>query len=381
MPVARRTDSLSVNTPEKSNLPPNKSDRPLDDIYEVPFEEDLSVAGRKAPPRWDGATLRNKTSLLVLVSTTAGISVGIAEAKLGFQTWPLFIGLAVITAVLIIFGRSWVVSPVDRLINSLYEVYANPSPTSVKDLPTERKDEVGRIAKIAHRIAAKGIRDHHQSVQLRRTLSTRIESATKRACNKLENLAQRDPLTDLANRRCLDEQLPIMTAAALATKTDLVALMIDMDNFKHINDQLGHDTGDTLLTLLSSIIRGSIRHDDLPIRLGGDEFLLLMPGCPLHRAEQFADHARTLFLQQTRITLPAGAPQPNLSIGIASLFTDNCETGSNLVKLADTRLYEAKDAGKGCTKSTSQDTTQSIESNQRIEDASVDIDPESHQAA
>ena len=357
MPRAASADPKTVKTPEKQNPSNEQSEYLSEDVFDVPFDLDLSVASRKAPPRWDGATLRNKTSLLILVSTTAGISVGVAEAKLGFQTWPLFAGLGLITAILIIFGRQWVVSPVDRLIANLYEVYANPSPGSVKALPTERKDEIGRIAKIAHRIAAQGIRDHHQANQLRRTLSTRIESATKRACNKLENLAQRDPLTDLANRRCLDEQLPVLAAAALATKTDLLAVMIDMDNFKQINDQLGHDTGDTLLTLLASIIRGSIRHDDLPIRMGGDEFLLLMPGCPLHRAQQLADTARKLFLQQTRITLPGDAPQPNLSVGIASLFHDKCETGGELVKLADERLYEAKEAGKGCTRSCAYDDT------------------------
>ncbi|QQE13687.1 GGDEF domain-containing protein [Planctomycetota bacterium] len=336
-----------------STHPPRKSESPSDEQAHntFNFDEGLCNANRSAPKVWNDASLRNKVSLIVIASATIGAAVGVLEAKFGHLTWPLFFGLALSTSLLIAFARSWVVSPVDKLIVNVLDICTINSPRTIRRLPTERRDEVGQVARLVQRLATQAVKDSHEISHLRRTLSSRIENATRRACSQLETLANRDPLTDLCNRRALEDNLGPLVAAAKATKTDLLAVMIDMDNFKQINDLLGHDRGDELLTLLANIIRGSIRHDDLPIRLGGDEFLILLPGCPIHRAQQLADNTRKLFMQQTKLTLAQHKLPviPNLSIGIASLNHDRIEDADTLMKCADERLYLSKQAGKGVT--------------------------------
>ncbi|QDU35608.1 putative diguanylate cyclase YdaM [Poriferisphaera corsica] len=315
------------------------------------FDEDLCHVNRSAPKVWNDASLRNKVTLIIIVSATAGAGIGILEMKFGHLTWPLFLALAFVISGLIAFARTWVVSPADQLITNILDICTNTSPRTIKRLPTERRDEIGQIARITQRLAVSAVKDAQEIAHLRRTLTQRIEHATRRACSQLENLASRDPLTELGNRRALDEQLDALYAAAKATRTDLLAVMIDMDNFKQINDLLGHDAGDELLVLLANILRGSIRHDDLPVRLGGDEFLILLPGCPLYRAQQLADNTRKLFVRQAKMSFSDSKLRatPNLSIGIASMNHDKAEHGDALLKIADGRLYKSKHSGKGVT--------------------------------
>ncbi len=89
-----------------------------------------------------------------------------------------------------------------------------------------------------------------------------------------------------------------------------------MDNFKAVNDTLGHAVGDELLVFLAGLIRDSKRREDYGVRLGGDEFVVLMAGCGLERAEAFGQRLITLFRQHTRIVVPKHLPV-DLSIGVA----------------------------------------------------------------
>ena len=123
--------------------------------------------------------------------------------------------------------------------------------------------------------------------------------------------------------------------------------MIDMDNFKHVNDTQGHTVGDELLILLASLIRALTRPEDYAVRLGGDEFTVLMPGCSPGRSGQLLDRIRDLFAQHARTAMRIDPP-PDLSAGIASLRRDGLDSGRRLLERADANLYAAKHAGKGC---------------------------------
>ena len=118
-----------------------------------------------------------------------------------------------------------------------------------------------------------------------------------------------------------------------------------MDNFKTVNDTLGHDVGDDLLKTLGSLIRASTRSVDCGVRLGGDEFVVLLPGCGMDRAKEFGERLVSLFRQYVSTVVPRDI-RTGLSVGISEL-KDGIASGSELLKAADENLYVAKRSGKG----------------------------------
>lgn len=105
--------------------------------------------------------------------------------------------------------------------------------------------------------------------------------------------------------------------------------------------------GDQVLRLVSDLMAANIRSDDLGVRQGGDEFVLLMPGCTLDAARDLSERISLYFDQQVKMLID-GDVLPTLSIGIASSKNDPSEDGHQLLEKADQYLYEAKRRGKGC---------------------------------
>lgn len=163
-----------------------------------------------------------------------------------------------------------------------------------------------------------------------------------------ENLRQesvRDPLTSLFNRRYLEEILPMAFFHAQRTSRPLAIIMVDIDNFKHLNDYLGHRYGDQVLKQVGILLANSIRRNDIACRYGGDEFILVMPDAPLESAYDRAEH-----IKQEMDTLSADSPNRSeqrlsLSIGVAA-FPDHGQTIDELVEAADKALYRAKQGGR-----------------------------------
>ena len=135
----------------------------------------------------------------------------------------------------------------------------------------------------------------------------------------------------------------------LETRTEFAVLAIDIDFFKKINDQYGHDQGDVVLKTLAQIMLTNFRDHDICCRSGGEEFLVLMTTADPSVAYKAAERLRTT-MQQTNIN---GMGEITISIGIAFWFKD-AEDISEVLKLADNKLYEAKHAGRNCTKSTAE---------------------------
>ena len=108
----------------------------------------------------------------------------------------------------------------------------------------------------------------------------------------LEKLSTVDQLTELYNRRYMDEHLPLECARADRGEYALTLLLIDLNHFKEINDQHGHAAGDEVLQEFSSALRRAIRAIDLPIRLGGDEFLVLLPECTSEQVPVIVERVR-----------------------------------------------------------------------------------------
>jgi diguanylate cyclase (GGDEF)-like protein len=131
-----------------------------------------------------------------------------------------------------------------------------------------------------------------------------------------------------------------------------MAIMLDFDKFKLVNDTYGHDAGDIVLQELGQLVRGMVRQEDLTARYGGEEFCILLPGIPLADAAGVADRVRRVVAEQ-RFSPLAGVPSLTVSIGVASLWRD--DRGHELFTRADLAMYHAKHHGGNLVCVASQD--------------------------
>ncbi len=162
--------------------------------------------------------------------------------------------------------------------------------------------------------------------------------------DELERFAYFDALTSLANRRQFSDNLRKLIALSERRGTRFALLLLDLDQFKQINDTLGHDAGDALLIAVGARLRNAIRAEDNVARLGGDEFAILLSG---------ADDAAAIAAVCERIASSCGPAvdfngisiRSSLSVGVA-LFPDNGDRQDSLYKSADLALYEAKHSGR-----------------------------------
>jgi diguanylate cyclase (GGDEF)-like protein len=164
--------------------------------------------------------------------------------------------------------------------------------------------------------------------------------------NQLRELALSDPLTRLPNRRWMQVRLPELLEQAKADGQRFAALFIDLDNFKMINDTLGHRAGDQFLKEIAACLRAAVRKQDHVLRLGGDEFMVLLQA--IERRETALEIAVHLLEKLAGIKSVAGVDgvRPRASIGLA-FYPDDAIDADTLVQAADIAMYEAKRAGKG----------------------------------
>ena len=176
--------------------------------------------------------------------------------------------------------------------------------------------------------------------------SDRLVSSLHEENQKMEDLAMLDPLTKLYNRNKLEEDLQ-RTIELSNRQGDIASIILmDLDHFKEINDQLGHDVGDQVLTLAASSLTSLLREEDRVYRWGGDEFLILTPQTDLKGATRLAERIIKKFEE---MTLPghhslSDIKTISLSLGIAQHF--QFETKADWFKRVDLALYKAKQAGR-----------------------------------
>lgn len=321
----------------------------VETIADNPHPEGSRAEAKLDRPAHQRAAMRSQLALLVVVTLAVGFGLGQLYAVNDLGAIISSLGVLAAVALGVWFAWAKIAQPIREFAEQLDHLVLDQRQTQVRELPTDRDDEVGRMATAVRCLIINRIRDYHDARQLRRTLDDRVTSATKKAVGTLSKLAMRDALTDLGNRRFLDTHLPALIEASRESDTDLLCVMIDMDNFKQVNDTLGHGKGDELLVLLADLIRSTIRHhDDLAIRLGGDEFVLFLPGASLGRAAELTHHIRKLYRQQAAALLGPSLAV-DLSVGASSLHREGCRDGEELMEQADQHLYQAKRAGKGMT--------------------------------
>lgn len=162
---------------------------------------------------------------------------------------------------------------------------------------------------------------------------------------QLEAMTRTDDLTGLANRRWLNLMLEGNWAEAVRNDLPLACIMIDLDGFKLLNDECGHQKGDEVLRLAGKVIQTNCRSVDTSARYGGDEFCIVMPHTEADDAMQVARRIlREFDLAMNRAS--ATGTTVSMSIGVAQIDASRPQTSAQLVKHADEAMYAAKAAGK-----------------------------------
>jgi diguanylate cyclase (GGDEF)-like protein len=163
---------------------------------------------------------------------------------------------------------------------------------------------------------------------------------------RLENLTSIDKLTGVFNRNHYEAQVQIEIERATRSGSKLSMLVVDIDDFKKINDTLGHRKGDEALALVAALIKKNLRKIDLLFRYGGEEFVVLLPGTSETEAVYTAERLRTVIAESDHMTDRDGQRvQINVSIG-AAVFPDHAGTEEELFAKSDSALYRAKRMGK-----------------------------------
>jgi diguanylate cyclase (GGDEF)-like protein len=178
-----------------------------------------------------------------------------------------------------------------------------------------------------------------------RTLNRRLEEKVRQRTDELLQQAIRDPLTSLFNRRYLDETLPREIHRALREEEPLAVVMIDLDHFKHFNDQWGHEAGDIVLLGVAEALLDGLRASDIACRYGGEELLVVMPGADadeaVRRITAIAAQARSVGARVMGREIEA----ITFSAGVATV-PEHGDSAEVLVRAADRALYMAKETGR-----------------------------------
>lgn len=204
-------------------------------------------------------------------------------------------------------------------------------------------DDITSIKRMQYALEALNQTLEHQ-VEVR-TLQLRTELKLRdKLEKKLRKLADHDPLTNLLNRRAFIKQLDKEISRSIRYKSDLSYMIIDIDNFKAINDTYGHIAGDAVLKNFSERVSNMIRSTDFVGRIGGEEFAIAMPGTNLKLAHEMGERIRKGLAEQP---MHCNDIEINCTVSIGiSRYLPTHRTSMEMHSLADSALYQAKNAGR-----------------------------------
>ena len=212
----------------------------------------------------------------------------------------------------------------------------------MKATTTEVRALSQAISSMANSLIARRLKLLQANEQLEEKVVLRTRELQE-ANIKLEHLARTDPLTGMLNRLAANERLEEEFARLQRTHSAYALLLLDIDHFKRINDSYGHPVGDQALQFVARLVRETIRNSDLLYRVGGEEFLVLLPATHGSAAMAVAEKVRACVAESPEPTVG----QITLSIGIAQAQVDDASSDDAILR-ADHGLYAAKAAGRNC---------------------------------
>jgi diguanylate cyclase (GGDEF)-like protein len=259
-------------------------------------------------------------------------------------TRVFLIDLGIILAFSIVAYRitARVVRPIGQLSEAVRRVMLGQAELEIPEVSS--RDEIGLLT-----------RTFNDMIQQQRAQREEIEEANRhlkdrnlrlqQANEVLNQLSITDGLTRLHNHRFFQDHLTREIRRVERTQEPLAILVIDIDDFKRLNDRLGHAAGDEILARIAQILNGAVRGSDLCARYGGEEFVILAPGTDTHGAYALAEKVRTAIAESSFIVDDSLRPlRVTVSVGVAA-FTGNRK---RFFQKADQALYRAKADGKNC---------------------------------
>ncbi|WP_296078482.1 diguanylate cyclase [uncultured Agrobacterium sp.] len=268
------------------------------------------------------SSLVAKTFLVCFVSVHVPLIALVAYLSMGFElgTLPVFLlvlGATLVGTALCLFAIWRLIRPLNLLADAMKRY---PEDKAILRLYPKSRDEIGTVTDIA------------------RSTLLQVESLTR----QLTHQATTDFLTGLGNRRALMEQMPIIRAKAARPEEAVSLILFDLDHFKRINDEYGHDAGDSVLMAIGEAVKDHLRPYDYAARMGGEEFCIVLPGADLAAAESVAERLRLAV--ESRVVEPLPKGRITCSFGVAQARPN--ERLQELLLRADAALYTAKDQGR-----------------------------------
>jgi len=304
--------------------------------------DDVSTAGSAATPPQPLGYVVLDVSLKRLTT--------VRDNMLMLGAAVIFIAILVSVALMVWLARG-VVRPLSSIIKGVEAMGRGDLDTRIEGVQGE---EFQRLAHVINRMA--------EGVKLTQAeLQHRIEAATlelREAKIRAEEEARIDPLTGLYNRRAFMERASDELLRARRYSTPLSLVMIDLDEFKNINDRWGHGVGDQVLMAFADILKKSMRDVDVVARVGGEEFVMLMTETAVEEAMHVAERIRkdvvvsSLPLAETHLHWTA-------SFGVTALNSDDYSVSSALVR-ADRALYRAKVGGRNRVEAEMKDSAERL---------------------
>ena len=320
------------------------------------MDESPLQSDRSRDPLLQGLTIR------LIAAGAAGASISATIAYSGALTFlPMVLegSIAIGSGVLTMLALSpWrrlralarYLAELRRFAQQLEAIVDGTRIAPLRELIVDCEHELGRISRAAHDLAVEALTSRSHARLVNRRMNETVRRETRRAIRDLERQAVTDPLTGLGNRRAMQARIEELLAATSSSDACMAVLAIDMDRFKDINDALGHEAGDQCLVFLAHLLKAALRRDDCAIRLGGDEFIVLMPNQCEQGAMAVARRLQDLFLQMP--WSHASPPRPTLSMGLTLGYPRSTSEIDDLIRQADKALYQSKRNGRSRITST-----------------------------
>jgi diguanylate cyclase (GGDEF)-like protein len=248
------------------------------------------------------------------------------KVSLGFVIRSVIIYFSVVLTIICVAVyfklRFFVAFPISQFVSIIDEIIQHTDLSKRVRKHTSHISEIERLSEHFNRLLGT-IQDYHE---------------------RLRTYSERDPLTNLYNRRKFEEFLKIEVERGMRHDRSFSLIMMDVDNFKHINDTYGHPVGDLALKELSAVLEKRMRRTDVIARLGGDEFAILLPDTDQEKGLMAAENLRR-DLGETVMHLPVGNTRVHASFGLVT-FPDNGADVEKLTIAMDVAMYKAKRLGK-----------------------------------
>jgi diguanylate cyclase (GGDEF)-like protein len=301
-----------------------------------PFIKQNMVAGYSAVPGYGWG--------IMVPQPEAEVAAQVRALMYSNFIWGLVgVVLAVILAVIL---ARWINNPINRLAKASHKLLRNNLNGDMEESSETDPYEVRQLNSVVSSLVSHLQSSRKEVFELNNNLQVRIEEATQQlrdSNSQLEMFAKSDYLTSLANRRHFEEEMKSIAGRRRSDAEQICIMLVDIDNFKLINDNHGHAAGDKILTEIGRFLDSTMRAGDLVARYAGDEFVLVLhcaQDVAVQRAEQIRQAIENLSIDWEQDTI-----QTTVSIGVYCYENNGSVDIARIMQQVDDTMYKAKKAG------------------------------------